>query len=49
MDYRKFQQENGPLVRVWSYLWRTYKENGSVPRHISQAITLIQERVVGAL
>jgi len=40
---------NPELMRVWQYLWTTYKDNGSVPKHISDAISLIQERMVGTL
>jgi len=40
---------NQPILRVWNYLWRTYKQNGSVPKNISDAIALIQERVEGAI
>ena len=41
-------KENAPLIRVWEYLWNTYRENGGVPRDISDAITIIQFRIVGA-
>jgi hypothetical protein len=44
-----FYQQNAKLLSVWNYLWRTYKDNGGVPREISNAISLIQERLVGAL
>jgi hypothetical protein len=37
---------NRTLMRVWEYLWKTYYDNGSVPRDISDAITLIQARIV---
>jgi hypothetical protein len=40
--------ENRAIMRVWEYLWRTYYDNGSVPRDISDAISLIQSRIVGA-
>jgi hypothetical protein len=32
------------LMHVWEYLWNTYKKDGGVPAHISDAISLIQER-----
>jgi hypothetical protein len=40
--------DNNAIIRVWIYLWRTYYDNGSVPRDISDAISLIQARIVGA-
>ena len=44
-----FTGDNCTLLRVWEYLWRTYYDNGSLPRDISDAISLIQSRIVGAL
>jgi len=36
---------NAELIRVWEYLWDTYRFNGGVPRNISDAISLIQDRM----
>jgi hypothetical protein len=44
----KLRSESHPdyaLVRVWTYLWFAYKDNGSVPKDVSDAISLIQERM----
>jgi hypothetical protein len=42
MTYRKLNEQ---LMHVWQYLWDTYYENGGVPKHVSDAISLIQERI----
>lgn len=34
------------VLSAWTYLWKTYKDNGGVPNDISDAISVLQRALV---
>lgn len=36
--------KDAKLLHAWRYLYRTYKDNGSVPKYISEAIDIIRDK-----
>lgn len=46
MKNTHINEAHSKVLSGWTYLWATYKENGGVPKDISDAISILQGALV---